>query len=441
MAKKYDVVIIGAGPAGLMAAKTTGENGLKVALLERKTDISRIRRVDGGGIGVNDYMFDQMVTLNARAKRICFPVAGFSIPYEGPYTNIYGFQIHSPGGKRILFGDWEEARKRGDEVRVGISLDKGMLLQRLLEDCRHYGVEVFPGSNVTDIKKVGEHVEVISNGHIFEGKFVIAADGVNSRIARLLGFNKERKFLGTQKSVAWVMKGEIAIDPGSLNFIISENGMISIMPSYESGLFHISTLTFNPKLDLNARLERFIAEDRTYAPWFTNAEKIGVISCVLNQLAPIKEPFRDNALLIGDAAWIQEFSNMAALCAGWKAAHTITLALIDKKINREGLLSYFEWWEKYFYGPHGTFEFGSGGGEIQSFLSGEELDYLAGLVKEPQPASMNFLLLFSQIGKIFAGLLPTIQKERPELMQKLIEMRSGMAEQMEVQVKAGFPNK
>ena len=44
MAKKYDLVIVGAGPAGLMAAKTAGEYGLKVALLERKRDIAEIRR-------------------------------------------------------------------------------------------------------------------------------------------------------------------------------------------------------------------------------------------------------------------------------------------------------------------------------------------------------------------------------------------------------------
>ncbi len=33
---KYDVIVIGAGPAGLMAARTAAEDGLKVLLIERK---------------------------------------------------------------------------------------------------------------------------------------------------------------------------------------------------------------------------------------------------------------------------------------------------------------------------------------------------------------------------------------------------------------------
>ena len=36
MSNAYDLIVVGAGPAGLMAAKTAGEHGLKVALLEGK---------------------------------------------------------------------------------------------------------------------------------------------------------------------------------------------------------------------------------------------------------------------------------------------------------------------------------------------------------------------------------------------------------------------
>ncbi len=53
MAKHYDVVIVGAGPAGLMAARVAGENGLRTALLERKKTLTTVKRVDGGGLPGN----------------------------------------------------------------------------------------------------------------------------------------------------------------------------------------------------------------------------------------------------------------------------------------------------------------------------------------------------------------------------------------------------
>ena len=324
MTKRYDLIVVGAGPAGLMAARTAAENGLSVALLERKTDICKIRRLDGGAIGINEYLFGQMTLFNPKAKRFCFPTSGFSVPYDGPFNNIYGFQLHSPGGKCLRFGDWEAAATQGDEVRVGLSMDKGVLLQGLLDECTQCGVEVFPGTNVTAVNKDGGYVSLTGNGQPFEGTFVIAADGVNSRIARIMGFNKGRRFKGTARYVTWIVEGDIPADPGSFNFIITEKGIFSIYPDYKQHVFHVNTFSTDTQLDLNASIKYFMTEDPTYASWFKKVTKIDDISCVVNLLSPIKDPFLDNILLIGDAAWVMEFSNMAALCNGWKAGNAVT---------------------------------------------------------------------------------------------------------------------
>ena len=41
---KYDLIVVGGGPGGLMAAKTAAEDGLKVLLIERKRNITEIKR-------------------------------------------------------------------------------------------------------------------------------------------------------------------------------------------------------------------------------------------------------------------------------------------------------------------------------------------------------------------------------------------------------------
>lgn len=440
MNKKYDLIIVGAGPAGLMAARVAGENGLKTALLERKTDITKIRRTDGGNLSpVNEYLFGQITTFNPESKRIGFPVSGFSIPYDGPYRDVYGFDLFSPGGKRIMFGDREKQKKDPDKNRVGLSLDKRVLLQGLLEDVEANGVDIFPGTNVTGIEKKESSVAVTGNGESFEGNFVIAADGVNSRIAHLMGMNKERTFFATYIDYAWYLDDIEIPEIQSVAFIITMEGTFYVLSTYDRNYYHVGVDSFNPKDNHIAKLNKFVYEDKVYSHWFKGCRKTGESACVVTMLSPIKEPFKDNVLIIGDAAWLQEISNAPAICCGWKAANAVTLAHLDGKLNKDGVSSYLEWWEKYFYGPYGHIEFKPI--EIQNFLNADDIDYLAGLIKEPFPQTLNFYKLFSTIGNTYAELFPVIQEQRPDVMEKLMGIVNQMDEIEKEARKAGFPNR
>ncbi len=96
MRKEYDLVIVGAGPAGAMAAKTAAENGLTVALLERKKEITQIRRSCAMmWLAFNEPYFGDFFGYNRRNNRLCFPTNGFSIKYSGPHKNLYAIHIYS----------------------------------------------------------------------------------------------------------------------------------------------------------------------------------------------------------------------------------------------------------------------------------------------------------------------------------------------------------
>ena len=74
MKSGYDLIIIGAGPAGLTAAKVAAENGLTVALLERKDTPHEILRMCGMMLVTltGNYMGERLIH-NEEKGLLCFP--------------------------------------------------------------------------------------------------------------------------------------------------------------------------------------------------------------------------------------------------------------------------------------------------------------------------------------------------------------------------------
>ncbi len=422
MTELYDVLIVGAGPGGAMAAKVAGENGLKAALIERKTDIRTINRICTMIISIDEENFDEYITY--RNKRFIFPHNGFTINYDGPIRDVYGFHIISPCGNRFRIGDAIKGKK-GEQPPIGLMVDKGLLIQTMVDEAEANGVEVFNNTNINNVRKESDYVVITDNrGNEYRGKFVIAADGVNSRLGRILGFNKERIFLGTYKDYARAYEGAEIPEEDVLMFCMGWNCSISLAPEIPEGHFHVSAASYNINQDLDAEMDRFLSSE-PFATWFKNAKEIHHrTSCVSNIASPIQVPFKDNVLLVGDAGWMQETSIVGAIMPGWSAANAVTEALITGKINQEGVKNYLEWWDKYLYQPYGKRLASSGSAEIRDFLSSEDIDYLASLVPEVQPPTMNFFFIMRTIGRAFSEVLPQIQEERPDIMQRMMAMRS-----------------
>lgn len=434
MTKNYDLIVVGAGPAGLTAAKAARECGLEVALLERKADITRLHRTCGQSlVSMNEYYFGDLFHFNHKGKRMCFPVNGFSLKYDGPCRNIYSWQFYSPGGHLVQLGDPKELKKLGDKGRIAMVHDKEVFFRCLLEEIEKIGVEVFPGINVTEITKTGEGLRVEGGGKSFCGLYVLAADGTNSSIAESLGFNKERTFFCQFYTKSWYVddmnwpETEVAIScPIHLKEIPA---FMVLFPWFNQDEANAIFLTLDPRLSLDEIAHYFMEEHPIFSKWFKGAKKTREFSAVESIYSPIVEPFRDNVLIIGDAGGTQEIENTGAMISGWRAGNAVATAIIEKTIGREaeGISHYLKWWRENYIEKYSHEDY------VKNFtfpyiLSGEDLDYLFSLIKKPLAPCFNPYEALNLISQAIQQVAPTIQQERPDILPKLARMAAPLKE-------------
>jgi len=418
MTKKYDLVIVGAGPSGAMAAKTAGENGLKTAILERKTNPANLTRGCAMMFAVEyDYFNAERVFYNAKNNKMIFPVNGFTVDYDGPRRDFYTWRFYAPDGKtRLEFGDYEAKVKKGE--RLSFVYDKSRLINGLMKDAEKNGVDVFTGLNVEGVEKIRDGIRVTGNGETFEGAFVIGADGINSRVARLMGFNKDRKFYGAFPKLTYYVRGlKIPQSEAMITACFSKTGSVMptsffIVPSaYAEDEYWISVST-PEELD-------YIAKESVYAEWFTDATVNRVMGYLFTFRTPVSEPYKDNALLVGDAAWFAEAEIMGSLMSGWKAAHTVAVALRDNRLNRDGVVNYVDWWKKSFSEFDDYRKFFLCVLFYGRLFSAEEIKYLYGLIQEPLQTNINASRGVGLIKKALEPMMPQIRKEMPLAADKL----------------------
>lgn len=343
MKDAHDVVVVGAGPGGLMAAKTAAENGLKVALIERKENVTQITRACSMMVvSLSGHYLSERVTLNTRDKRLCFPHYGFSVPYDGPHRNFYSWQIWSHKGHKLQIGDYEENMRKGDAGRTSAVYSKETLLGCLLKEFLRHGGELFNGYNVVGAIKEDGQVKVITQeGKTFKGTFVVAADGRTSRLARSLGLNQTRSFFGTNLGAGYEMVGaEIPQDQSLFQMFLGEEPRMRIWmtPRAGSEAYAVIIMTLHPGADMEGAFERFINKG-AFASWFRKAEKMKKLSVVGNMLSHVTKPYKDQVIFIGDTIWCQESEMTGAVISGWKAASAVTLSLIEGRSLRRACRS------------------------------------------------------------------------------------------------------
>lgn len=439
MGKTYDLLIVGAGPAGLMAARAAAAEGLSIAILERKKDVCKIHRSCGGVLNVNEDTFGEKVRFDQDTGDLRFENSDTVIRYDGPYQDLYGFCLYAPGGGKIEFGRFSELKQDPAKNRLGIALKKGQLLQILLDELMAAGVVLFPDTNVVSVRKDASAVVVeCEDGRTFSGTFVAAADGINSRLARVLGMNKNREFYGTTRDTSMVVRGCACPASEGFLFMTTKRSIFSMIPLAEKSCYHVYASTYRQDEKPRELLDYFLKEDPSFSHWYRDSEFVEDerTACVVTLMSPIQKPFRDNVLFIGDACWRREMSNVGSMNSGFKAGKCIAAALKAGAVNEQGIQEYLDWYEKYYYGPWGVRK--QGGRNFNEYLTYEDIDYLVGLCTDILPPTLDIIKAVNFIGQYYGELMTRIYEERPETMDRMMVFRENMEPDLEKRLKWGF---
>lgn len=161
--KNFDVIVVGAGPAGAMAAQYAAKGGLRVALLERKEKAGIPIRC---GEGTGHEGISKSVDLEE-----CWI-----------QTTINTVRMISSSGYKV-------------DLNI-IGKDKSYIINReimdndLVQRAVQAGAFYFPGTPVISIKSPGSKQYIcFSPKEEFHASCLILADGVESKCARDLGWN------------------------------------------------------------------------------------------------------------------------------------------------------------------------------------------------------------------------------------------------------------
>lgn len=173
----FDVAVVGAGPAGSSAALSLSRGGLRVAILEKAVP-ARHKTCGGGILGRALAMLP--VDVASAVERKCVAA---ELHHHDPDL-VFSTRRERPIVSMVM-------RDRFDYL--------------LSAAAQNAGVELLAGAPVQDITIHDEHVELRTGDGAFTARYVIAADGAGSVVARKCGLPELR-------NVAPALECEVTVD-------------------------------------------------------------------------------------------------------------------------------------------------------------------------------------------------------------------------------------
>ena len=373
-----DLLIVGAGPAGLLAGYTAAKRGLKVILVEMKRDITTVNRACSAQMVLDEGYEGE--TLKVEEGKLIFTKNGFEVPYKGKFVPIIHNYMYSPKGHRVAF-EYEDLRP------TALKFDKSELLRGLLELCESAGVDVRTNTMALKGQDHGASVVLTVRGehgqYELEAKKLIIAEGVNRRLTGIFGLNKGYQCMGFPLTYEYTLEGTTGIPHNSwiqyYGDVYHPFMEIMVGESTESDDALEFTIMGMGNQKPAAFFEKLV-KDSPLTPNLKNARIIQRKGCGCCNYISLSKPYNGNVLAIGDSSAHIEVINQGAMMCGYHAGN----AVVDELDGKNGFESYTKWW-------NGAFEFNCedpmeqlkilGALNIKRTLADDEIDYIFSLLE------------------------------------------------------------
>lgn len=209
---EYDVIVVGAGPGGSLAAREAAKGGARVLLIEKRQEIGDPVRCAEGVSAVTAGKY-----VDITEDMICSTITGCSITV--------------PDGTTLVL------RSRDPNMK-GYILERKVFDRKLAEEAADAGADVMVKTSAIDLLKedgriCGVRIRHLDKTYDVKCRIVIGADGVESKVGRWAGIDTSLSMDNIESGVQYLMSN-ITFDPTCISLFLGNDvapgGYVWIFP-------------------------------------------------------------------------------------------------------------------------------------------------------------------------------------------------------------------